>query len=83
VTYRKDPLQGKRSSPGPFVVSLVVAVCSSGDNDATDRPGHLESRCASTTEHQRDDLGSVGGRVGNKQSPRDTFESLSDNKHLE
>jgi hypothetical protein len=81
-THREDPLQGKRYSPRPLVVSFVVAICGSSNNNATNRPGHLQASCAGTSEGDRDDLTSIGRCVRNEESPGDAFERLSNGKNL-
>ena len=80
-TYREEPLQGKRHSPSPLVVSFVVTISGGGDNDPTNRPAHLQSSCAGTSEDERDNLAGVGGAVRNEESPRDAFQGLSDHKN--
>jgi hypothetical protein len=79
-TYREDPLQGERSAPGPLIGPLVEAIGSAGDDDAADRPGHLQRRCTSATEDERDDFGCVRRRVGNEQAPGNALESLTDDE---
>lgn len=79
-TYRENPLKGERSTPSPLVVTLVESVCGTGDNDLTNRPTHLQRGSASTTERDGDNLTGVCGSVGNEETPRDTFESLSDDE---
>ena len=78
--HGEDPLQGKRHFPSPLIVSLVVAVGGGGDNDSSDRPTHLQSSRTGTSKGERNNLGSVGGGVRNEQTPRDTFQRLSDRK---
>lgn len=82
-THWEDPLQCKGNSPGPFVISLVEGVGSPADNDATNRPTHLQSTCAGTTKSQGNDLASIGGGVGNEESPGDTFERLPNHENFE
>lgn len=81
--YWEDPLQCERDSPGPFIVPLVEGVGGTANNNATNRPTHLERTGAGTTESQGHDLTGVGGRVRNEESPRDTFEGLSDHENFE
>lgn len=83
MTHGEDPLQGKRHSPGPLVVALVVAIGGGGDDDSTDRPTHLQSRRARTSKSERDDLAGIGGGVGNEETPWDTLQRLADDKYGE
>lgn len=82
-SYGKDPLKGSWKSPTPLVVSLIVGVRDSSDDNATDGPAHLQSCCASTPETERNDLTSIGWGVGDEETPRDTFECLSDDEDFE
>jgi hypothetical protein len=81
-THRKDPLQSERTSPCPFIVSLVVSVGGGSDDNSTNRPTHLKSGCAGAAKDERNNLTGIGGRIGNEQSPRDAFKCLSDNKNF-
>lgn len=72
-TYRKNPLQRQRYTPGPLVISLVVAICGAGDNNLTDGPTHLQSRSAGASKGERDDFAGVGRGVGDEEAPWDTF----------
>ena len=60
-THGEDPLQSKRHSPGPLIISLIVGVRGGGDNDTTDRPAHLQSSRTGPSKDERNDLASVGG----------------------
>lgn len=80
---REDPLEGGGKSPTPLIVTLVIRIGDSGDDDTTDGPAHLQSRCTRTPETERNDLTGVGGRVGNEESPGNTFQCLSDDEHFE
>lgn len=79
-TYGKDPLQRKRYSPRPLVVSLVIVKSGGGDNDWADGPGHLKCSCASTSKGEGNNCASTGGSIRNEKSPRNTFQGLSDDK---
>jgi len=80
VAYWKNPLEGKRNSPSPLVVSAVVAIGGSSNNDATNRPTHLKSSGDSTSKRKRNDLTSVGWCVGDEDTPRHTLEGLSNDE---
>jgi hypothetical protein len=82
-TYREDPLQGKRTSPCPLIVALVVLVSGGCDDDTTNRPTHLQCSCTGTTKDKRNNLTGVGRRVCDEQSPWYTFKRLSDDEDLE
>ena len=82
-TYREDPLKSGRHSPAPLVVTLVVGVGDSGDNDASNRPAHLQSCCACTSQSQRNNLTSICWRIGDEETPWNALECLSDDKDLE
>jgi hypothetical protein len=78
AAYREDPLEGQGHSPRPFVLTPVICIRHTGDQDASDRPTHLEGSRASTTKRERNDLTCVGRCIGNEQAPRDAFKGLSD-----
>lgn len=59
-THEKDTLQGRRDTPSPLIVSFVVAIGCSSDNDTTNRSTHLQSRCASSSENERNKLTGIG-----------------------
>ena len=40
-TYGKDPLQSQGYTPCPLVVTLVVGICSTSDDDGSNGPTHL------------------------------------------
>lgn len=40
-TYGEDPLQGQGYTPCPLVVTLVVGICSTSDDDGSNGPTHL------------------------------------------
>ena len=79
-THGKDPLQGQGDSPSPLIVALVVGIGSASDDDRSDRPTHLQSCRAGTSEGKRDNFGGVGGCVGDEETPWHTFQCLSNNK---
>lgn len=83
VTYGENPLQGKRHAPSPLVVALIVTIGGGSDNDRTNRPTHLQSSSAGTSESKGNNLACVGGRVGNEDAPRDTLQGLSDGEEGE
>jgi hypothetical protein len=72
-TYREEPLQSKRHTPRPLIISLVITIGGSSDNNGTDGPTHLQSSCAGTTEGQGDNLTSISWRVCNEETPWHTF----------
>lgn len=80
-TYGEDPLEGNGDAPCPLVVSLVVSVGGSGDDDTANGPGHLEGGCAGTSEGNGDNLGCVGGGVGDEEAPWNTLEGLTDGEN--
>ena len=52
-----------------------------GSNDDTsDGPTHLDGRSCESSEGERYDLTSVCGRVGNEESPRNTFKELTNSE---
>jgi hypothetical protein len=79
-THGEDPLKCKGHSPSPLVVTFVITKGSSRDNDRADRPGHLESSCAGASEGEGDNLASICWGVCDEETPRNTFQGLSDNK---
>lgn len=76
----ENPLQGEGHAPGPLVIALVVGVGGGRDDDAADGPGHLQRGGDGASEGQGDDLGCVGGRVGDEETPGDTLKQLSDDQ---
>ena len=82
-TYWEDPLKGGRKSPRPLVVTLVVGIRNSGNDDASNSPAHLQSRRTCASQGQRNDLTGISWRVGDEEAPWDTFECLSDDENLE
>jgi len=81
-TYWEDPLKRSRHSPTPLIVALVVGVGDSGNDDASNGPAHLQSRCACASQGQRNDLTSISRRIGDEETPWNTLECLSDDKDL-
>ena len=79
-TYRENPLESCWHSPTPLVISLVVGVGDSGDNDASDGPAHLQRCSTCGSQCQWDDLTGIGGAVCDEEAPWDTFECLSDDE---
>lgn len=80
IAYGEDPLQSKGNTPCPFILTLVVAICSSSDDDRADGPGHLERGRASTSQGEWDNLTGVGRGIGNEKAPWHTFQSLTDDQ---
>lgn len=83
TTYREDPLKGKRYTPRPLIITLVVTVGGSGNDDAANRPRHLQSSGTSATKRQRHNFGSICGSVGDEEAPGNTFQGLADDEKLE
>jgi len=82
-TYGEQPLQCQRHSPSPLVASTVVGVGRTSDDYASDRPRHLQGGRHGTSKGKRYDLTGVGGGVCDEDSPRNTFECLSDGENGE
>lgn len=80
-TDGKDPLQCQRYSPGPLIISVLVSICRSGDDDATNGPTHLQSCRAGTSKRKGNNLASICWRIRNEETPWNTFESLSNDKN--
>lgn len=59
---------------------VVGAVCGTTDDDTADGPEHLQHLGARGSELDGDDFGAVGGRVGDKDAPRQPLEDLRDKK---
>lgn len=83
ISYRKQPLQSQRRTPRPLVVSFVVSVGGTSDNNRANAPTHLESGSADTSKGERDNLRSVGRGVGNEETPWNTLEGLSHDEELQ
>lgn len=65
ITHGENPLQSKGNTPGPFIVTLVVAVSNGRDDDRTNGPRHLQRGRASTSQGERDNLTGICRTVGN------------------
>jgi hypothetical protein len=83
MNYRKNPLQGKRHTPRPLILALVVGVRHASNKDAPNGPTHLQCSCASTAEGEWNHFTSVSWCVGDEEAPRNTFESLTNDQDFE
>lgn len=83
MTYWENPLQSKRHTPRPLILAPVVRVCHASNENTSDGPTHLQRSCASTAKGKRDDLTSIGWRIGDKEAPRNALESLANDENFE
>lgn len=83
ISYREQPLQSQRCTPCPLVVSFVISVGGTSDNNGANAPAHLGSGSADTSKGERDDLRGIGRGVGNEETPWHTLEGLSHNEELQ
>jgi hypothetical protein len=82
MTYRENPLQGKRHTPRPLILTLVVGIHYASNKDPSDGPTHLECSCTSTAKGQWNDFTGVSWCVGDEQAPRNALESLTNDQDL-
>lgn len=59
-------------------MQVVEVVSNTTDDNSADSPEHLKHLSRRGSELERHDLGTVGGRVGDKHAPRNTLEELRD-----
>lgn len=66
----------ERIPVGQRIVTALVRVGHSADDDTANSPEHLQHLRAGRTKLDRDDLTAVGRCIGDEDTPRDTLENL-------
>lgn len=61
-----------------LLMKIIVAISHSTDDNRTNGPEHLKHLRSRSSKLERHDLGTVGRRVGDENTPGDTLKELSD-----
>lgn len=61
-----------------LLVKIIVAISHSTDDNRTNGPEHLKHLRSRSSKLERHDLGTVGGRIGDENTPGNTLKELSD-----
>ena len=63
------------------IISRLVVVGDTADNDRSNSPEHLQHLRGWSSQSQGHNFSTVGGSVGDENSPRNTFHDLGSEKH--